>query len=113
MDEIVVMVTVCSEDEATKISKVLVEKKLAACVNIIPGVRSIFQWDGKITEEQEFLLLAKTVKEAFDQLARAVKANHSYRVPEVIAIPIQHGSKEYLSWIREMTKSGKATTGSE
>jgi len=113
MDEIVVMVTVGSEGEATQISKILVEKKLAACVNIIPGVRSIFQWDGKITEEQEFLLLVKTVKGAFDQLAWAVKANHSYSVPEVIALPIQHGSEEYLSWIRDMTKSGKATSESE
>lgn len=113
MDEILVLVTAGSEGEATKISNVLVEKKLAACVNIIPGVRSIFEWEGKITEEQEFLLLAKTVKEAFDQLARAVKANHSYTVPEVIALPIQHGSEEYLSWIRNMTKSQKTATGSE
>jgi periplasmic divalent cation tolerance protein len=105
MDEIVVMVTVGSEGEATKISKILVERGLAACVNIIPGVRSIFRWDGNITEEQEFLLLAKTVKQAFEQLTRAVKANHSYRVPEIIALPIQHGSEEYLSWIRDMTKS--------
>jgi periplasmic divalent cation tolerance protein len=111
MDEIVVLVTVGSEVEATAISGVLVKSGLAACVNIIPGVRSIFQWNGTITEEQEFLLLAKTVKQAFNQLALAVKANHSYRVPEVIALPIQYGSEEYLTWIRGMTKSGEAAAG--
>jgi periplasmic divalent cation tolerance protein len=109
MDEIVVLVTVGSEGEATRISQVLVEKGLAACVNIIPGVRSIFLWDGKITEAQEFLLMAKTVKQTFDQLSYAVKANHSYSVPEVIALPIQHGSEEFLTWIHNMTKGGKAT----
>ena len=111
MDEIVVLVTVGSEGEATKISSILVERGLAACVNIIPGVRSIFRWEGNITEEQEFLLLAKTVNKAFDQLTSAVKANHSYRVPEVIALPIHHGSEEYLTWIRDMTKSGESPAG--
>jgi periplasmic divalent cation tolerance protein len=109
MDEIVVLMTVSSEGEATRISQVLVEKGLAACVNIIPGVRSIFLWDGNMTEAQEFLLLAKTVRQTFDQLSYVVKANHSYNVPEIIALPIQHGSEEYLSWIRDMTKAGKAT----
>jgi len=111
MDEIVVLLTVGSEGEATKISRVLVEKELAACVNIITGVRSIFQWEGNVTEEQEFLLLAKTVKQNFEQLTWAVKAIHSYRVPEIIALPIQNGSEEYLTWIREMTRSGKTAGG--
>jgi len=106
-----VLLTVGSEGEATKISRVLVEKELAACVNIITGVRSIFQWEGNVTEEQEFLLLAKTVKQNFEQLTWAVKAIHSYRVPEIIALPIQNGSEEYLTWIREMTRSGKTAGG--
>ena len=108
MGEIVVLVTVGSEDEATKISRILVERELAACVNMISGVRSIFQWDGKITEEQEFLLLIKTVDQAFDQLALAVKTNHSYSVPEVIALPILHGTGDYLAWIRSVTKIRKS-----
>ncbi len=111
MDEIVVLMTAGSEGEAKKISRILVERGLAACVNIIPGVRSIFRWEGNITEEQEFLLLAKTAKQAFDQLTLAVKANHSYRVPEVIALPIQHASEEYLTWIQDMTKSGESLAG--
>jgi periplasmic divalent cation tolerance protein len=105
MEEIVVLVTVSSEGEATRLSRILVKNGLAACVNIIPGVRSIFKWDGQIAEEQEFLLLAKTVREAFDQLVSMVKANHSYTVPEIVALPIQLGSEEYLTWIRDTTKS--------
>lgn len=109
MDEILVLVTVGSEDEATKISKILVENRLAACVNIIPGMRSIFQWEGRIDEEREFLLLIKTIQEAFDQLVVAVKTNHSYSLPEIIALPISYGSEDYLSWIRNTTKSGNST----
>ena len=105
MEEIVVLVTVSSEGEAASLSRILVKNGLAACVNIIPGVRSVYKWDGKIAEEQEFLLLAKTVKQAFDPLVSLVKANHSYTVPEIIALPIQLGSEEYLTWIRDTTKS--------
>ena len=100
MEEIVVLMTVGSEGEAIRLSRILVKAGLAACVNIIPGVRSIFKWDGNIAEEQEFLLLAKTVSQVFDQLVSMVKANHSYSVPEVIALPVKYGSEEYLSWIR-------------
>ena len=105
MEEIVVLVTVSSDAEATSLSRILVENGLAACVNIIPGVRSIFKWDGEVSEEQEFLLLAKTVRQAFAQLVCMVKANHSYAVPEIIALPIQLGSEVYLAWIRDTTKS--------
>ncbi len=97
MEEIVVLVTVSSEEEATSLSRILVENGLAACVNIIPGVRSIFKWDGKISEEQEFLLLAKTGRQAFDPLVSMVKANHSYTVPEIIALPIQPPIKRHTS----------------
>ncbi|GJL58626.1 MAG: divalent-cation tolerance protein CutA [Nitrospirales bacterium] len=104
MEEIVVMVTVGSEGEAISLSKILVKNGLAACVNVIPGVQSIFKWDGQITEEREYLLLVKTVRQAFDQLVLMVKANHSYEIPEIISFPIQLGSKEYLAWIRDSTK---------
>lgn len=105
MEEIVVLMTVSSEGEAISLSRVLVENGLVACVNIIPGVRSIFKWDGQIAEEQEFLLLAKTVRQEFDPLVSMVKANHSYKVPEIIALPIQLGNEDYLTWIRDTTKS--------
>jgi len=104
MDEIVVLVTVGSEAEAANIARVLVEQRLVACVNILPGVRSIFQWEGKVTEESECLLVAKTVSRVFEQVAKAVKSLHSYSVPEVIALQIQHGLPEYLSWVRDVIK---------
>ncbi len=104
MNEIVVLITAGSEVEATKIARALVEQKLVACVNVLSGMRSIFQWEGKVAEEQEWLLIAKTVAQAFEQVATVVKSLHSYRVPEVIALPIQQGLPEYLSWVREVTK---------
>jgi periplasmic divalent cation tolerance protein len=104
MDEIVVLVTAGSETEASSIAKALVEQGLVACVNILPGVRSVFQWEGKVTEEYEYLLVAKTVSQAFERVAAAVKAIHSYSVPEVIALPIQQGLPEYLAWVRDVTK---------
>jgi periplasmic divalent cation tolerance protein len=104
MDEIVVLITAGSETEATNIARALVEQELVACVNVLPGVRSIFQWKGKVTEEREFLLVAKTVSQAFEQVATTVKSLHSYDVPEVIALPIRHGLPEYLSWVRDVTK---------
>lgn len=103
MREIVVFITAGSEEEGLKISRILVEERAVACVNLLPGIRSIFQWEGKVREEQEVLLVAKTVSGAFDRVASLVSANHSYDVPEIIALPIQQGSTEYLSWMREMT----------
>jgi len=104
MDEIVVLITTGSEAEAKGIARALVEQELVACVNVLPGVRSIFRWEGQVVEEQEFLLMAKTVSQAFERVAIAVKSMHSYSLPEVIALPIQHGLPEYLSWVRDVTK---------
>jgi len=104
MDHVVVLITAGSEVEAMKIASALVERRLVACVNVLPGIRSIFQWEGKIMEEQECLLIAKTVDKAFERVVTEVKALHSYSVPEVIALPIQDGLPEYLSWIGDVTK---------
>ena len=103
-DLIVVLVTCGSEEEATKIANSLVEEGVAACVNIISPVRSIYRWEGKIWDEKEWLLIMKTQKERFEDLEKKVKSLHSYSVPEVIALPIVEGSAPYLKWLEETTK---------
>ena len=100
---IIVYITVPSPEEGKKIAKALVEKRLAACVNIVPGLRSIYHWQGKICDEKELLLIAKTRYSLFERLEHELKSIHSYKVPEIIALPIVKGSKEYLDWIYENT----------
>ncbi|MGB9891215.1 divalent-cation tolerance protein CutA [Thermodesulfovibrio yellowstonii] len=104
MDYIVVLITAPNEDEAVKISKILVEEKLAACVNILKDIRSIYFWQGKIEDEQEVLMIVKTKSELFEELEKKVKSLHSYTVPEIIGIKIKKGSESYLNWIIEVTK---------
>ena len=104
-EEIVVFVTTGSESEAKTISRRLVQDGLVACANIVPTIQSIFQWEGIISEEQESLLILKTKADVFHVLEAAIKAHHSYSVPEIIAIPIQMGSSDYLSWVRQMVKA--------
>ena len=103
MDEIVVFITTSNEDEAAKISRALVESRLAGCVNIIRNIRSIYSWQGKIEDEPEVLMIAKTRKPLLDALMKRVKELHSYTVPEIIALPIVEGSEDYLKWLREVT----------
>ena len=110
-EEIVVLVTAATEEEGQRISRALVEQRAVACVNILPGIKSIFRWEGKVTEEQEVLLMAKTVLNAFDRVASIVRTNHSYEVPEIISLPIQRGTPEYLSWVRTMTQGATPAGG--
>lgn len=100
---IVVFVTASSEEEAGRIGRRLVEERLAACVTLLPTVRSLFWWEGKVSEERETLMVLKTRSSLFPDLAKAVKALHSYQVPEIIALPIQNGSVDYLDWIQAVT----------
>lgn len=99
----VVFVTVSSEEEGMKIARALVAKKLAACVNLVPGVRSVFRWKGEVKDEKELLLVVKTREPKLAHLVQAVKELHSYTVPETIALPILGGSEAYLGWLREET----------
>ena len=101
---IVVLVTCGSEEEGLKIARALVEDGLAACVNLISPVRSIYRWEGKIFDENEWLLIIKTQRERFGELERKVKSLHSYSVPEIISLPILEGSSSYLDWVKEMTE---------
>jgi len=101
---IVVFITASSWEEAEKISKALVEKKLAACVNMVRDIRSIFFWKGKISDEKEVLLIAKAKRKNFEKIEKEVKKMHSYEVPEIIALPILIGSKDYLDWVEKESK---------
>ena len=104
-EHIIVYITVPSPEEGEKIAKALVEKRLAACVNIVPGLRSIYHWQGKICDDRELLLIAKTRDSLFERLEHEVNSIHSYKLPEIIALPIVKGSKEYLDWIDGNTVS--------
>lgn len=101
-DKIVVLVTCGSAKEARRIARALVEKRLAACGNILEApVRSIYRWKGKVETAKEYLLLIKTSRRRFKALQDEVKRLHGYDVPEIIALPIASGSPEYLKWISE------------
>jgi len=102
-DPIVVLVTCGSEEEALKIANVLIEEHLAACVNLVSPIRSIYRWEGKTWDEKECLLIIKTQKRKFEELEKKVKSLHSYSVPEIICLPIIDGSPSYLQWIKENT----------
>lgn len=102
-DCILVLVTAGSEAEAELIAKALVAERLAACVNILNPIRSIYRWEEKIADDREWLLVIKTQRERFTDLEAKVKALHSYHVPEVIALPIVQGAEGYLRWLRQET----------
>lgn len=103
-DEIIVLITASSKDEAAKIAKTLVDEHVAACVNIVPDIRSLFFWEGKTQDERETLLVCKSRQPLLDKLISRVKSLHSYAVPEIIALPIIGGSGDYLAWLKETTK---------
>jgi len=95
---------VANKKEAKKIASVLIEEKLAACVNIIENLHSVFWWQGKVDITKEALLVVKTRKALMNKLIKKVKSLHSYEVPEIIALPIICGDKKYLQWINESTR---------
>jgi periplasmic divalent cation tolerance protein len=98
-DRIIVLITAGSEEEAHKIAKLLVKQKKAACVNIVPTVDSVFRWKGRVDSARESLLLVKTRASLLSEIISLVKEAHSYKVPEIIALPIVGGSEEYLKWL--------------
>lgn len=98
-EQLVVLMTAGSQQEAELVAQALVTEMLAACVNVIPGVTSIYKWEGKVQRDQEWLLVAKSRRDVLDALVRRVQALHSYDVPEIIALPLAGGSEAYLRWI--------------
>lgn len=100
---IVVLVTCPSQEVGEKIARAVVEDRLAACVNVLPKLTSIYRWEGNVCRDTESLLIIKTRRTKFSALSRRVKALHPYSIPEVIALPVMAGSAPYLSWIRNST----------
>lgn len=95
----IIQSTASNEEEAKKIAKYLVEKKLIACCSIIPKVYSIYNWENSLCEENEYLMIMKSKTELYSKIEKEIKKLHSYEVPEIICIPINTGSREYLNWI--------------
>jgi periplasmic divalent cation tolerance protein len=100
------MSTVSSQIEADHIGKELIEKRLAACVNIIPGVTSYYRWGGNAQLGRELILMIKTCKDNFDAVRDVIKSHHSYELPEIIAIPVLMGDADYLKWIDDCSCGG-------
>jgi periplasmic divalent cation tolerance protein len=96
---IAVLITAPNNEEASRLAEMLVERKLAACVQILPAMESVYHWQGKIERQAELLLIAKTLASKFAELEREVRALHSYEMPEIVAVPLTALSQPYLQWL--------------
>jgi periplasmic divalent cation tolerance protein len=99
-EAIVVFMTAAGVEEAERLAAILVEKRLAACVQIMPEMESVYRWQGKVERQREVLLIAKTTRSKFEQLEKEVRAVHSYETPEIVAVPLTAGSGPYLEWLK-------------
>jgi len=104
-DAIVVFMTAASGEEATRLAEMLVGAELAACVQILPPMESVYRWQDRVERQSEVLLIAKTLRSKFEELDREVRAMHSYEVPEVAAVPVRAISQPYLDWLMETIES--------
>jgi periplasmic divalent cation tolerance protein len=109
-DAIVVLMTTGSREEAARLAEMLVGARLAACVQIMPEMESIYHWEGSVHRDAEFLLLAKTTQANFNDLEREVRALHSYETPEIVALPLTAISAPYLEWLTATVKSQPNST---
>jgi periplasmic divalent cation tolerance protein len=101
---LVVLTTVETQEEGVRLASLLIERKLAACVQILPQMISIYRWQGAVEQASEALLLIKTTRTAYSQLEAVIKQHHSYQTPEIIALPIEAGLPEYLAWLADSVK---------
>jgi periplasmic divalent cation tolerance protein len=104
-DGIVILSTCGSEEEGERIARALLAERLAACVNVLPGVRSFYRWQGQVEDAAECLLVIKSSRPLFGALRNAIRKCHSYEVPEVVALPIIDGAPDYLAWLHESLQS--------
>src|ERR1041385_8860235 len=104
-DAIVVFMTAANGEEATRLADMLVGAHLAACVQILPEMESVYRWQGQVERQSEVLLLAKTTRAKFEELEREVRSLHSYETPEIIAVPLVAGSASYLEWLNQSVSS--------
>ncbi len=98
---IMVMTTVGSEEQAVVIADALVNKKVAACVNIIPSIRSIYRFKGKVWDDEEYLLIIKSTQSNYNEIEKTITELHNYEIPEILSFPMEKGSKNFLNWIEE------------
>jgi periplasmic divalent cation tolerance protein len=103
---IVVLMTAANREEAVRIAEMLVNAHLAACVQILPEIQSVYRWQGKVARDNEVLLLVKTTSGRFDELDRAVREIHSYETPEIVALPVTAISESYLQWLQAAVAPG-------
>ena len=99
MSALVVMTTVGTEDEATRIARELVCRRHAACVNLVPGIKSLYRWQGKVCRDTEYLLMIKTLESEYPAVEAAIRELHSYELPEILAFKCAHGEAGYVDWI--------------
>ena len=104
IDEVLILSTADSEELASKIGTALVEEHLAACVNIVPGIRSVYRWQGKICNDAECLMLIKSSASIFERVRLRIREMHTYQVPEIIALSLETGDADYLAWLRGQLK---------
>lgn len=103
-DAMLVLTTLPSAEAAAELAKAVVEEKLAACANLLPAIRSIYRWQGRVQDESEVLVLFKTRQEHFDRLKSRLLELHPYEIPEVLAIPVEQGYQAYLDWLAQETR---------
>ncbi|MGE0132238.1 MAG: divalent-cation tolerance protein CutA [Blastocatellales bacterium] len=104
-EALVVLTTVEKQEDGERLAKMLVEGELAACVQVLPPMISIYRWQGNVEQASEVLLLIKTTRAVYSELEAAIKQNHPYQTPEIVALPIETGSGEYLNWLTGSVKS--------
>jgi periplasmic divalent cation tolerance protein len=104
-DAIIVFITAPNREEASRLAEMLIEARLAACVQILPGVESVYQWQGNVERQEEVLLTVKTIKSRFEELEREVRSRHSYETPEILSVPVIACSAPYLEWLGGSTES--------